>query len=111
LKEITDRIGSIKTHGQSIELTTSSNNQIKIMDLVPEIKDDSEYYHYLGSLTTPLCNPVVSWHVLKDKKTVSSDQISKLATMEDAVGHLVNDIYRTAQTNQNTVYQCPKPKQ
>lgn len=33
------------------------------------------YYHYEGSLTTPACTEGMLWHVLKQKLTVSRDQI------------------------------------
>ena len=42
-------------------------------DLLP--KDKENFFTYEGSLTTPDCNEVVSWIVLKDKATISENQI------------------------------------
>lgn len=45
--------------------------------LVPENKN---YFRYKGSLTTPGCFEIVTWHVLKETMTLSKEQISKLAS-------------------------------
>ncbi|SFB23558.1 carbonic anhydrase [Azotobacter beijerinckii] len=41
--------------------------------LLPE---DQDYYHYIGSLTTPPCTEGVRWHVLKQPVEVSAEQIA-----------------------------------
>ncbi|GAB3482008.1 carbonic anhydrase [Azotobacter salinestris] len=41
--------------------------------LLPEAQD---YYHYIGSLTTPPCTEGVRWHVLKQPMEVSAEQIA-----------------------------------
>jgi len=41
--------------------------------LLPEEQD---YYHYIGSLTTPPCTEGVRWHVLKQPVEISAEQIA-----------------------------------
>lgn len=41
--------------------------------LLPEEQD---YYHYIGSLTTPPCTEGVRWHVLKQPVELSAEQIA-----------------------------------
>jgi len=43
------------------------------LHLLPEEQD---YYHYIGSLTTPPCTEGVRWHVLKQPVEVSAEQIA-----------------------------------
>ena len=45
-----------------------------IMDLFPKNK---EYYHYLGSLTTPPCSEGVNWYVFKNPIEASKEEISE----------------------------------
>ena len=33
------------------------------------------YYTYKGSLTTPTCNEVVSWHIMEGTITISQEQV------------------------------------
>jgi carbonic anhydrase len=54
---------------------------IAAADLLPKKTDD--FYHYMGSLTTPPCTEVVSWFVMKDGITVSDKQVAKFV---DTVG-------------------------
>ena len=42
-------------------------------ELLPLNRND--FYYYEGSLTTPNCNPVVRWHVLKHNIGISQNQI------------------------------------
>ena len=37
-----------------------------------------EYYHFMGSLTTPPCSEQVNWFVLKQPQTASAEQIAAL---------------------------------
>lgn len=52
--------------GKSSVPTTSPDTGIKISMKLSELMDTSDgFYTYAGSLTTPTCNPVVTWVVLK----------------------------------------------
>ena len=55
----------INNVGKSIEVDPQ--------DLLP--KDNSHYYHYVGSLTTPPCSENVQWYLLKTPKGASKEQI------------------------------------
>ena len=46
-----------------------------LMGLLPENK---QYFHYMGSLTTPPCSENVHWHVLKMPLEASKEEIAEL---------------------------------
>jgi len=48
--------------------------KIKLQDFLDEVGPG--YYYYDGSLTTPTCNEVVSWHVMDKTIAMSEDQIN-----------------------------------
>lgn len=48
---------------------------VRFMDLLPEKKS---YYHYLGSLTTPPLVENVEWYLLKQRVTISMEQVEEL---------------------------------
>lgn len=50
------------------------NRKLNLDDLIPEKTD---YYTYLGSLTTPPCREVVTWHVYAEPIPVSAEVIEK----------------------------------
>lgn len=39
-----------------------------------------QYYHYLGSLTTPPCSEIVNWYVLANPLKISSKQLAKFTS-------------------------------
>lgn len=45
-------------------------------DLLPESTGD--FYHYIGSLTTPPCTSGVAWYVLAETQSISKTQLDKL---------------------------------
>ena len=47
---------------------------VNITDIMPK---SNEYYHYLGSLTTPPCSQGVNWNVMKEVSYVSKSQVDK----------------------------------
>jgi len=54
------------------------NNVGKSIKLDPQNllpMDAADYYHYVGSLTTPPCSENVQWYLLKTPKTASAAQI------------------------------------
>lgn len=54
------------------EVTTATT--INVVDLLP---DNTGYYSYTGSLTTPPCSESVTWFVLKKPTTISPDSIAR----------------------------------
>ena len=46
-----------------------------IAGLLPNWEDLTEYFHYEGSLTTPLCNEAVHWIVYQKPIEVSANQV------------------------------------
>lgn len=55
-----------------------------LIDLTDAFGDTRHYYTYPGSLTTPPCTPVVTWILLKQWATMSSDQF---AAFRDVLGN------------------------
>ena len=51
------------------------DNHINVLSLVPKKLD---YYHYLGSLTTPPLTEIVEWYVLTHPMTISLDQLNRM---------------------------------
>jgi carbonic anhydrase len=54
----------------------ASGPKINPMDLLPV---DRSFYRYPGSLTTPICNEVVAWYVMKNPIEFSEGQIAEYA--------------------------------
>lgn len=55
--------------------TYTSADLVNITDVLPT---DTGYYTYSGSLTTPPCNEIVTWLVMKSSVEASSNQIQEL---------------------------------
>lgn len=54
--------------------STNHNFKINSNDLLPKVR---EYYHYLGSLTTPPCTQIVEWYVMKNPIEISQKQLEQ----------------------------------
>lgn len=79
-----------KDHEEEIAVTG-----IKYTDLLPQNRD---YYHYEGSLTTPLCNETVQWFVLKNPIKVPGAYLDDLREVEEnAQGDLLTFNFRDEQ--------------
>lgn len=69
---------NVKYRYQTTSLASSS---LKLRDMLSDSESFHEdYAHYTGSLTTPLCNEVVSWIVLSHRISISSAQLRLLNT-------------------------------
>lgn len=54
--------------GKSIEINPA--------DLLP--KNTDNYYHFMGSLTTPPCSENVKWYVMKEAQSVTKEQVAAM---------------------------------
>jgi carbonic anhydrase len=54
-------------------------NSYKPIDLLEILPDNKIYYHYNGSLTTPPCNEVVNFYLLKDPIEASKKQLDRMS--------------------------------
>lgn len=61
---------------------TDSTVEVNLHEMLPANLND--YYHYLGSLTTPPLSENVEWYVLRNPVEVSAEQIKKFKTFYDA---------------------------
>ncbi|XP_014606466.1 PREDICTED: putative carbonic anhydrase 3 [Polistes canadensis] len=82
------------------------NGQVTPDLLVP--KNRKNYYTYEGSLTTPDCKEVVTWLIMKEKLTVSEEQLEILQNIESPNGTLKFN-YRPTQSvgNRKIYYNMP----
>lgn len=46
------------------------------------MKLGEQYYHYMGSLTTPPCTEGVTWIIMKKKRNISKDQVNVILNAE-----------------------------
>ena len=61
------------------------------------LPDNLEYYYYNGSLTTPLCNQIVQWVVLKNPISVPQTFFTRARTTEEEDGGSLQSNYRDTQ--------------
>jgi carbonic anhydrase len=71
VKTLWENLPKQKGHEMAVDAVT-----INIADLLPENK---AYYTFAGSLTTPPCSEHVTWFVLKNPSSISSDEIARFA--------------------------------
>lgn len=56
----------------------SSNKKIDLLEILP---DNKSYFNYKGSLTTPPCNEVVNWYLLKNPLEASKEQLDHISNI------------------------------
>jgi carbonic anhydrase len=72
-------ISSLWEHLPMVKQTeTRANLKINLADLLPP---NLAYYTYHGSLTTPPCSEGVTWFVLRDPTSISSNQIDRFSKL------------------------------
>eukprot|EP00057_Strongylocentrotus_purpuratus_P015957 XP_011670431.1 PREDICTED: carbonic anhydrase 4-like [Strongylocentrotus purpuratus] len=76
--KVPDAIILVKPH------THQEMENFTLSDLLPSSLD--KFWRYDGSLTTPLCNEVVTWTLFEDTIEISNNQLNNLRTMmSDAI--------------------------
>lgn len=92
-------VTNIRSYGSS----PISVSGIYLSSLLPYSGD---YYYYKGSLTTPDCNEVVQWFLVKQTIGVPANYLANLRTVRDKGGNLIDFNFRKTQAlNGRTVYQ------
>jgi len=68
------------------------SQSINLKSLLPANVD--VFYRYQGSLTTPGCNEIVTWSVIRQSISVSENQLKQLRRLEDSDGFSMGNNFR-----------------
>jgi carbonic anhydrase len=103
---IVEGIFEFDGHGEHDNVIRLYYTEFNPRDLLPT---SEEMVAYLGSLTTPPCYQTVRWHLMKEKMTVSEDQMDRFRML--LTSHDINDSmapnYRPIQPrNGRKIWQC-----
>ncbi|XP_077996080.1 carbonic anhydrase 7-like [Glandiceps talaboti] len=90
-KTLTDALDNVVAKETSHTFTT----MFSIEAMLPVNRD--VFYRYDGSLTTPTCNEVVVWTVLKNTVRISEAQIAKFRDLEFSAGDPMVNNFRPPQ--------------
>lgn len=74
-------IGILYELGTEDNLLASILNWTSPLGIVRLNNVESNYYNYMGSLTTPPCTEGLTWIVLEETNTVSEEQVSAISTI------------------------------
>ncbi|KAM4623957.1 carbonic anhydrase 4-like [Polymixia lowei] len=97
-QSLTSYLANITASGQSVTVAAG----ISLDDLLVGV-DRTNFYRYLGSLTTPTCNEAVVWTVFKDSIKVSKDLIDLFSTtvrVNGSTSDFMTNVYRGVQPSQ-----------
>ena len=84
---------AMQSNNSNIKYPTK--NQFSLRYFLPG--NTKSFFKYAGSLTTPNCQEVVNWIVMKDFITVSNDQIDRLRALVDSHGDEMKTVVRDLQ--------------
>ena len=105
LNKILDYVDDIKYNHQQKTIT-----DLNVRDMLDGFQNNSDFWFYEGSLTTPPCDPIVRWHVLEEKLTISESQLDAFRTLLDNDNRTIHQNWRPPSgdgsgSNENTVYE------
>ncbi len=69
------------------------------------VPGDLGYYHYEGSLTTPPGAEGVDWYVLRETRTISQEQVNRIAALHNGFNHRPIQ----ARNGRPIIYTGPRP--
>jgi len=75
---------------QAAKPTDVPSVNLNVKDLLPA---ERGYYTFSGSLTTPPCTEGVTWYVLKNQSTLSSDQVAAFAKLYPRNARPIQPLY------------------
>ena len=78
LGEASTVVQAILDAAPAVGETVNGGIELNAAALVP---DGTAYYSYDGSLTTPPCHEGVAWHVMREPRTISQEQVDALLAL------------------------------
>ncbi|KAM6986981.1 carbonic anhydrase IV c [Aplochiton taeniatus] len=88
-----DALGRVPNHGNHTHIP-----DFRLSDLIPPAEELHSYYRYVGSMTTPGCEQVVTWTVFQKTLALSEGQLADMSTKcRFATGRAMVDIFRPIQ--------------
>ncbi|KAK7312583.1 hypothetical protein VNO77_36540 [Canavalia gladiata] len=101
-------LSSLRAHFEEISDGSGEQTEVGAMDpgLVKIDTSTAQYYRYIGSLTVPPCTENITWTILSEVRSVSSEQIELLRV---AVHDESDNNARPVQPLNNRLVQLYKP--
>lgn len=97
--DINPLLKNILDSAEAVKDEVGESNAIKApfspLQLLPI--DQSAYFRYEGSLTTPNCNEAVIWTVLEQSVPFAASQIERFKQVKDSTGELLTHNFRPLQ--------------
>ncbi|XP_061362549.1 alpha carbonic anhydrase 7-like [Gastrolobium bilobum] len=98
----------LKNHLEAISNSTGAKRAVGVVDPRLIKIDTTQYYRYIGSLTTPPCDENITWTIVREVRCVSKEQIELLQV---AVHDESGTNARPLQPINNRLVQLNKPKE
>jgi len=94
-KGLADLVTSFKEVSKAGNETTTT--LFPISNFWSDVGDLTSFYRYEGSLTTPSCNEIVQWTVLRNPVKISQDQLDMFRSLKDKDSESLVDNFRPVQ--------------
>jgi carbonic anhydrase len=69
----------VDANGEPTEGHTETHISISPTAFLPKAKERDEFYHYMGSLTTPPCSEGLRWYVMDEEIEFSEEQVAEFS--------------------------------